>query len=185
MGGLLALLGIGISRGFLLAQVNIFYQQDFNAGVPTDWSLNTSDLGGTASNLYNRWVVDGHYPAGSIEADLTCSAGDICWPINIPAVPNQPAGIVGGPQSNFLYVSYVHNPNYGGCTPPTVNYLAFLAADGTCTPAQRYFAKMNTPATIPAGSNPVKLSFPWICQGGPQSYGEVYYSTNGTTSPRA
>jgi len=181
MRGLLALLGIGISQGFLLGQVNIFYQQDFNSGIPTDWSLNTSDLGCATSDLYNRWVVDGHYAAGSIEVDLSCSAGLLCFPYTIPAVPNQPAGIVGGPQSNFLYVSYVHNPNYSGCTPPTVNYLAFLAADGSCTSAQHYFAKMNTPATIPAGSNPVKLSFIWICQGGPQSYGEVYYSTNGTT----
>ncbi len=181
MRGLLALLGVGISQGFLLAQVNIFYQQDFNSGVPTDWSLNTSDLGSATSDLYNRWVVDGHYAAGSIEVDLTCSIGFFCLPYTIPAVPNQPAGIVGGPQSNFLYVSYVHNPNYSGCTPPTANYVAFLAADGSCTPAQHYFAKMNTPVTIPAGSNPVKLSFIWICQGGPQSYGEVYYSTNGTT----
>jgi hypothetical protein len=181
MRGLLALLGIGMSQGFLLAQVNIFYQQDFNSGIPTDWSLNTSDLGGATSNLYNRWVVDGHYPGGSIDVDLSCSAGLLCLPYTISAVPNQPAGIVGGPQSNFLYVLYVHNPNYSGCTPPMVNYLAFLAADGNCTPAQHYFAKMNTPAIIPAGSNPVKLSFIWICEGGPQSYGEVYYSTNGTT----
>jgi hypothetical protein len=32
----------------------IFYQQDFNSGVPSDWSLNTSDLGSTTTLLYNR-----------------------------------------------------------------------------------------------------------------------------------
>lgn len=180
MRSLAAVIGLLTGLGVLSAQVTVFYQQDFNSGVPTDWSLNTGDLGSATSDLYNRWVVDGHYPAGSIEVDI-CSGGFFCIPTSIPAVPNQPAGIVGGPQSNFLYVSYVHNPNYSGCTPPTANYLAFLAADGSCTPAQHYFAKMNTPATIPAGSNPVKLSFIWICEGGPQSYGEVYYSTNGTT----
>ena len=181
MRSLAAVIGLLTGLAVLSAQVNVFYQEDFNSGVPTGWSLNTSDLGCATSDLYNRWVVDGHYPAGSIQGDLTCSAGLVCFPIAIPAVPNQPAGIVGGPQSNFLYVSYVHNPNYSGCTPPTVNYLGFLAANGFCAPAQHYFAKMNTPATIPAGPNPVKLSFIWICQGGPQSYGEVYYSTDGTT----
>jgi gliding motility-associated-like protein len=40
---------------------------------------------------------------------------------------------------------------------------------------------MNTPTAIPAGTAPVKLSFIWICEGGPNYYGEVYYSTNGTT----
>ena len=181
MRSLAAVIGLLTGLAVSLAQVNVFYREDFNSGVPTGWSLNTSDLGCATSDLYNRWVVDGHYPAGSIQGDLTCSAGLVCFPIAIPAVPNQPAGIVGGPQSNFLYVSYVHNPNYSGCTPPTVNYLGFLAANGFCAPAQHYFAKMNTPATIPAGPNPVKLSFIWICQGGPQSYGEVYYSTDGTT----
>jgi gliding motility-associated-like protein len=182
MRSLAAVIGLLTGLGVLSAQVTVFYQQDFNSGVPTDWSLNTGDLGSATSDFYNRWVVDGHYPAGSIETDPFCANGTLlCWPVTIPAVPNQPAGIVGGPQSNFLYVSYVHNPNYSGCTPPTVNYLGFLAASGSCTPAQHYFAKMNTPATIPPGSNPVKLSFIWICEGGPQSYGEVYYSTNGTT----
>lgn len=181
MRSLAAVIGLLTGLAVSLAQVNVFYREDFNSGVPTDWSLNTGDLGCATSDLYNRWVVDGHYPAGSIQADLSCSAGILCTPVAIPAVPNQPAGIVGGPQSNFLYVSYVHNPNYSGCTPPTVNYLGFLAANGFCAPAQHYFAKMNTPATIPAGSNPVKLSFIWICQGGPRSYGEVYYSTDGTT----
>ncbi len=169
----IAVIAIGLLAGLegLQAQVPIFYQQDFNSGVPTDWSLNTSDLGCATTNLYNRWVVDGHYPAGTLQADIACVG--FCLGIPIPAVPNQPAGIVGGPQSKFLYVSYVHNPNYSSCPPPPENYLGFLAPNGTCVPAQHYFAKMNTAANIPAGPHPVKLSFIRICQGGPKSYGEV------------
>ena len=41
---------------------------------------------------------------------------------------------------------------------------------------------MNTAASIPAGTAPVKLSFFWLCQGNANAYGEVYYSiNNGTT----
>jgi gliding motility-associated-like protein len=38
---------------------------------------------------------------------------------------------------------------------------------------------MNTAASIPAGTAPVKLSFFWVCNGNSNGYGEVYYSTNG------
>jgi hypothetical protein len=64
MRSLAAIIGLLTGLGALSAQVNIFYQQDFNSGVPTDWSLNTSDLGCATSDLYNRWVVDGHYLQG-------------------------------------------------------------------------------------------------------------------------
>jgi len=41
----------------------IFYREDFNSGVPSDWSLNTSDLGSTTTLLYNRWLVGADYKA--------------------------------------------------------------------------------------------------------------------------
>ena len=49
-------------------------------------------------------------------------------------------------------------------------------------PAQSYFARMNTAASIPGGTAPVKLSFFWLCKGNANAYGEVRYSIdNGTT----
>lgn len=50
MRSLAAVIGLLTSLGVLSAQ---FYQQDFNSGVPTDWSLNTGDLGSATTGLYN------------------------------------------------------------------------------------------------------------------------------------
>jgi plastocyanin len=40
---------------------------------------------------------------------------------------------------------------------------------------------MSQPVAIPASATNVKLSFFWLAGGGTNAYGEVYYSTNGTT----
>jgi len=43
MRSLAAVIGLLTGLAVLSAQANIFYQRDFNSGVPTDWSLNTGD----------------------------------------------------------------------------------------------------------------------------------------------
>jgi hypothetical protein len=58
MRSLAAVIGLLTGLGVLSAQ---FYQQDFNSGVPTDWSLNTNDLGSTTTGLYNEWIVGADY----------------------------------------------------------------------------------------------------------------------------
>jgi plastocyanin len=180
----------------------IFYQQDFNSGVPTDWSLNTSDLGSTTTLLYNRWLVGADYngndvdnPISSVPADpfyccptncvgfcalLNCAAGG-CTPAQIPNIPNQPAAITGGPQSAFLHVSY--NPAYDNVCPPATTTFSYLAPTQIfpCYPAANIFAKKSQPVAIPATATNIKLSFFWLAGGGTNAYGEVYYSTNGTT----
>jgi plastocyanin len=181
----------------------IFYQQDFNSGVPSDWSLNTSDLGSTTTLLYNRWVVGADYngndvdnPISQVPADpsyccptncpgfcafLGCAANG-CTPVDIPNIPNQPAAITGGPQSAFLHVSY--NPAYDNVCPPattTFSYLGPIPNLLPCYPAANIFAKMSQPVAIPATATNIKLSFFWLAGGGTDAYGEVYYSTNGTT----
>jgi hypothetical protein len=50
-----------------------------------------------------------------------------------------------------------------------------------CYPAANIFAKMSQPVPIPATATNIKLSFFWLAGGGTDAYGEVYYSTNGTT----
>lgn len=193
MRGIVVLMGLWIGLNGVWAQVNTFYQQDFNSGVPTDWSLNTSDLGSTTTGLYNEWVVGADYnnpPPPIFEVPqglpplLPCNTClDIMQFGGITIIPNQPAVIPGAPNSAFLHVSYnPSNSTASGCTPPPTRTTSFLAADGTCYFGQRYFAKMNTAVTIPAGTAPVKLSFFWLCNGNASGYGEVYYSTNGGTT---
>jgi plastocyanin len=180
----------------------IFYQQDFNSGVPSDWSLNTSDLGSTTTLLYNRWIVGADYngndvdnPISSVPADpsyccptncsgycafLGCAANG-CISASIPPIPDQPAAITGAPQSAFLHVSY--NPAYDNVCPPATTTFSYLAPTQyfPCYPAANLFAKMSQPVAIPASATNVKLSFFWLAGGGTNAYGEVYYSTNGTT----
>jgi plastocyanin len=180
----------------------IFYQENFNSGVPTDWSLNTSDLGSATTLLYNRWVVSADYngndvdnPISNVPADpfyccptncvgscafLGCAAGG-CTPAQIPNIPNQPAAITGGPQSAFLHVSY--NPAYDNVCPPATTTFSYLAPTqlSPCYPAANIFAKKSQPVAIPATATNIKLSFFWLAGGGTNAYGEVYYSTNGTT----
>ena len=58
MQSLAVVIGLLTGLGVLSAQ---FYQQDFNSGVPTDWSLNTNDLGSTTTGRYNEWIVGADY----------------------------------------------------------------------------------------------------------------------------
>jgi plastocyanin len=180
----------------------IFYQQDFNSGVPSDWSLNTSDLGSTTTLLYNRWLVGADYngndvdnPISSVPADpsyccptncggfcaiVGCAANG-CISVQIPNISNQPAAITGGPQSAFLHVSY--NPAYDNACPPATTTFSYTAPTQyfPCYPAANLFAKKSQPVAIPATATNIKLSFFWLAGGGTNAYGEVYYSTNGTT----
>jgi hypothetical protein len=100
---LAAVIGLLTGLGVLSAQVNVFYQEDFNSGVPTDWGLNTNDLGSTTTGLYNEWIVGADYnnPPPTFEVPtglppfIPCNA---CVPITIDnnaIIPNQPAAIQG------------------------------------------------------------------------------------------
>ncbi|MCX7607533.1 MAG: PKD domain-containing protein, partial [Bacteroidia bacterium] len=147
-------------------------------------------MGGVAPPVgYNLWRVGAHYSAQSFTVPqglppfLPCNT---CVNVNTPAIPSQPAAIPGAPNSPFLHVSYNEaNSISQGCTPPPSPTASFLAADGQCYQSQIYFAKYSAPGgiSIPAGTNPVQLSFFWLCVGGAQSFGEVLYSTTGPTGP--
>ena len=68
------------------AQTTI-YSQTFNSGSASEWTLNTSDLGGASAP--NRWVINNTYP------------GNIIAPT---ATPEQPSGITGGPESYYMHI---------------------------------------------------------------------------------
>lgn len=175
-----------LSMACLWAQT-IFYQETFNGSSAPGWTLNSSDQGGS-TNPYNRWVIDAPYTSGHTSTSANpafCQFNDpqFCQTVSGPAVPAQPAGITGSPQSPFLYISF--NPSWNGVNCPAATVQTpILYIEPTslfpCYPVQSSFAKTG-PISIPAGTQPVYLSFFWMCMGGPNAYGQVYYSTNGTT----
>src|ERR1700749_3234157 len=68
------------------AQTTI-YTQTFNSSY-TDWSLNTTDLGGDASLSDNQWIVNNTYAAGLLGSPTA----------------SEPSGITGYPTSNYLHI---------------------------------------------------------------------------------
>lgn len=168
----------------VLSAQTIFYQEDFNSGLPASWSLNTSDQSSTTTTLYNRWVVSADYNdvITQVPVDVSYCQWQLgCQNYPIPLIPDQPAAISGAPKSSFLHVSY--NPAYDNTCPPATTTFSYLAPTTIfpCFPAVNIFAKLSQAVSIPAGTAPVYLSFFWLCQGGANAYGEVYYSTNGTS----
>lgn len=148
---------------FLNAQT-VLFSEDFDAGAP-GFTLNTSDLGSTTSGS-NTWVVNNAFTGGS--GNIICFG--IPFGFTIPNTPLQPAGIV--PQNgNYMHISSVAALNSG------VLNASFAAADGLCTPAENNFVRMTSDVST-VGASSVTISFWWLCQGGPQSYGEVYFSND-------
>jgi hypothetical protein len=132
----------------------VLYTQDFNTSS-TNWSLNTTDLGGVMTILGNQWVVNNTYAAGPLGT----------------ATPNEPTGgtgITGAPNSNYLHI-------YCGPTLATLygSNCNFNAGNSGDT----YFAKMNT-SVATTGYTGVTFSFWWLCNGSSTSVGKVYYRTS-------
>lgn len=173
----------------LLWAQTLYLDENFNSGsTPTGWTLNSSDLGG-ATPPYNRWVVDAPYTANHTQTSANpafcqLNAPQYCQAATGPTAPAQPTGITGAPQSHFMYISF--DPTWGtptpACSPALTTPLLYISPTNMfpCYPQQSSFTK-TSPISIPAGTQPIKLSFFWLCQGGPSAYGEVYYSTDGTT----
>lgn len=154
-----------------LAQTVIF-SENFNGANPP-FSLNTSDLGSTTAGS-NLWIINNAYSGGTFNP--VCAGVPIPLPITVTATPDQPAGITGFPQSNYLHIVNEAANNNG------IGNANFAAADGFCVPAENNFAGMSSSIST-AGNTNVSLSFWYLCQGGPPTmFGEAYYSTNGGAS---
>ncbi len=174
-----------LSSALLWGQT-LYLDENFNSGAaPSGWTLNSNDQGG-ATPPYNRWVVDAPYTANHTQTSANpafCQLNNslLCQSVSGPATPAQPTGITGASQSHFMYISF--DPTWGTptpvCSPALTTPLLYISPTNSfpCYPPQSSFAKTG-PISIPAGTQPIKLSFFWLCQGGPSAYGEVYYSTN-------
>lgn len=128
------------------------YSQNFNTGSASDWSLNTSDLGGTTSTSGNQWLINSTYAAGPFGT----------------ATADQISGITGFPHSNYMHINC--GPGLASLYGSNCNY----NASGS---GETYFAALNTPI-VTTGFTAVNFSFWWICEASPAAAGKVFYLTS-------
>jgi hypothetical protein len=157
------LLSILLFSPILLQAQTTLYEENFSINV-SDWTLNTTDLGGTGSGA-NSWVINFDYTGGS--GEIICLGFPFTF--TIPDTPPQPPALDPSPNSHYLHTTSTAGAASG------ITSCTFLAADGFCTMSESYFAEMNTDfSTI--GYSDVTVNFWWLCGGSANNYGEVYYS---------
>lgn len=144
----------------------VLYTENFQSGG-NNFTLNTTDLNSTSAGA-NSWAINNAYTGGS--GSIVCLG--IPATFTVPNTPSQPGPITGSPNSSYLHTVSDAAIQNG------INNCCFLAADGFCVSAERYFAKMNTDIST-IGYDTIRISFWWLCVGGNNSYGELYYSTDG------
>lgn len=154
------------------SQTELFFE-NFNA--PTNsFTLNTTDAVSTSSGV-NIWVRNDSYLGGAGSGNIICLGQPFPVSFTISNTPDQPAGVIGSPNSGYLHTA--SNLAIGA----GITNSSFQAADGLCTPDERIFARMsNDISTI--GFDNVTLSFWWTCNGSVNNFGEVFYSLNGGAS---
>ena len=148
-----------------ITQTNL-YTETFNGNSNT-FTLNSSDLGGVSASNY--WVVNDVYPGGNITGE--CFGLPIVQPV--PNTPDEPGGIIGGPQSKNLHIT-----SFLGLTSGGIQNSHYVFPIVPCFEAGGIFAKMSNGVSTVADPN-ISFSFWWLCGGGTENYGEVYYSTDG------
>ena len=152
------------------AQTTLF-SENFESGNQ-GFTLNTADLSSNTGNGgSNYWVVNNAYSGGS--GSLICLGFPFSFTVNNTA--SQPAGVTNNPNSSYMHISSAAAVSSG------INCASFTAADGLCNFDENNFTKMSTDIST-VGYDSIELSFYWLCAGGPQSYGELYYSTNSGSS---
>ncbi|MCB0790790.1 MAG: hypothetical protein H6595_10525 [Flavobacteriales bacterium] len=147
----------------LIGQTTLFFE-DFE-GSGAAFTLNTTDAGSQVGGA-NTWLVNNSFTGGS--GDVICLGFPFSYTIANTAA--QPSGVL-TPNGNYMHITSTEAIADG------ITNCCFSAADGLCTPAGTHFTRMtNDISTV--GQSDVTLSFWWICAGGNNSYGEVYFSTN-------
>ncbi len=148
----------------LLAAQQVLYSEDFE-GTSSSFALNTTDVSSTV-NTDNTWLINNVYNGGN--GSVFCLFADI--PFTVASTAGQPAGITNA-NGNYLHTTSIAAVNSG------INSCCFLAADGLCASAANHFTRMSSDVNT-VGLGDVSFSFWWLCGGGTNNYGEVYYSTN-------
>ncbi|HMQ76337.1 MAG TPA: choice-of-anchor J domain-containing protein [Flavobacteriales bacterium] len=153
--------------GAAAAGQTVLYTENFES-APT-FTLNTTDVGSISGGA-NTWLINSTYAGGN--GDVDCSGFTVTF--TIPSTAGQPGGIQPA-NGNYLHTASTEAVADG------ITCCSFAAADGFCTDPGNHFARMSTDIST-LGQTDVTLSFWWLCNGGNQNYGEVYYSTNGGSS---
>lgn len=153
--------------GATAAGQTVLYTENFET-APT-FTLNTTDVGSINGGA-NTWLINSTYAGGN--GDVDCSGFTVTF--TIPSTAGQPGGIQPA-NGNYLHTASTEAVADG------ITCCSFAAADGFCTDPGNHFARMSTDIST-LGQTDVTLSFWWLCNGGNQNYGEVYYSTNGGSS---
>jgi len=148
----------------LLQAQQLLFSEGFE-GPASAFDLNTTDVGSTATGD-NTWLVNNVYAGGS--GSVVCLGFPL--PFSVAGTAGQPAGVT------TANGNYLHTTSTAALASGVLN-CCFLAADGLCANAANHFARMNTDVST-VGAADVTLSFWWLCGGGANNYGEVYYSTN-------
>ncbi len=148
----------------LLAAQQVLYSEDFE-GTSSSFALNTTDVSSSV-NTDNTWLINNAYNGGN--GSVFCIFADI--PFNVASTAGQPAGITNA-NGNYLHTTSVAAVNSG------ITSCCFIAADGLCASAANHFTRMSSDVNT-VGLGDVSFSFWWLCGGGTNNYGEVYYSTN-------
>lgn len=134
------------------AQTTIYLDTINSTG--SNWTLNTSDLGGVTTGTPNHWVINNSYLGGTILV------------ITVAPTPDQPSGITGYPESYYLHIDSKQGETNGF-------YNCNYNASGT----HSYFAAMNN-SIITTGYSNVTLTFWYLCTGSANSFGQIYYRTS-------
>jgi len=163
------LLVFGLLCPFSLFAQDTLYQENFNS-LPTSFIINSSDVGGIGLGV-NYWQINDSFLGGI--GQVICLG--IPFNFNVPNTPAQPSAISGSPNS-----SYLHTVS-DAAVASGVSNCTFQAADGLCTFQESYFSKMDTDISTTTYDS-ITFSFWWICGGGNNSFGELYYSTDGGSS---
>ena len=152
--------------GFSQGNDTLFYERFETGGA--SFLLNTSDLGGVSAAVgYNQWIINNEYTGGS--GQLVCLGFPFTFNVNNTSA--QPASITGSASSNYMHI-VSDAAQTGG-----INNCNFLASDGICNLDEINFTGMTQDVNT-IGYDSVSFSFLWLCSGGPNIYGEVYYSTD-------
>ncbi len=145
----------------------VLFSENFN-GNTISFDLNTSTLG--ASYNFNQWIWNNQYSGGQIE--ITCPPVPIPIPIPVNNTPDQPAAIIGSPQSPYMHITSVAGVEIG------VENCHFFAPNPACGESESFFTEMNTSIST-VGQTGVTLDFWYICNGfAGSSFGTIYYSIN-------
>ncbi|MBL7947242.1 MAG: hypothetical protein JNN32_14350 [Flavobacteriales bacterium] len=151
--------------GTTLQAQTVLFTEGFSTGTSA-FALNTTDVSSSVGGA-NTWLINDAYSGGS--GEIECLG--FPFGFTVPTTATQPAGI-SDPNGEYLHITSAAAINSG------VENCCFAAADGLCTPASNHFAGMNTDV-VTTGQGDITLSFWWLCGGGANNYGEVYYSTDG------